>query len=89
MAHGGSLPESLAGAFAIRLALLTPFLRPRRTTWGLTPEERERTWPGDDLLPAPSWQARMAITVVAPPKRVWPWVAQSARGEAGSTATSG
>lgn len=55
MPHGTSLPESLAGAFRMKLAILTPFLRRRRTTWGTTPEELQRAWPGDDLVPAPSW----------------------------------
>ena len=48
MTHCKSLPESLAGAVAMKVAILTPFLRGRRTTWGSTPEERDRVWPGDD-----------------------------------------
>ncbi len=83
MTHGKSLPESLAGALRMKVALLTPFLRGRRTTWGSTPEELQRAWPGDDLVPAPSWSATMAITVNAPPERVWPWVAQIGQGRGG------
>ncbi len=83
MTHGTSLPESLAGALRMKVALLTPFLRGRRTTWGSTPEERDRTWPGDELIPTLSWQATMAITVAAPPDRVWPWVAQIGQGRGG------
>ncbi len=83
MPHGKSLPEALAGAFAMKVAVLTPFLRRRRTTWGSTPEELQRDWPGDDLVPTPSWQATMAITVNAPPERVWPWVAQIGQGRGG------
>ena len=51
--------------------------------WGSTPAEHERTMPGDELLDDDR-RARVAMTraisIDAPPGRVWPWVAQLGRG---------
>lgn len=63
--------------------LATPFLRVWRTTWGTTRGERERSWSGDDLIPNPTWQATMAVTIKAPLGRVWPWLAQLGQGRGG------
>jgi len=53
------------------------------TRWGSTPSERAREMPGDDYLDA-SQPARVAMTravsITAPPERVWPWIAQLGRG---------
>jgi hypothetical protein len=32
--------------------------------------------PGDDLVPAPLWQATRATTIAAPAQAVWPWLVQ-------------
>jgi len=51
--------------------------------WGATPAELAKRLPGDTLLPdAPSACTR-AITVNAPPERVWPWIAQIGQGKGG------
>ena len=65
------------------------WLRKRLLTWGATPAEVSGRLPGDDLLadaggPAPSAPAStMATTIAAPPKRVWPWLAQMGCDRAG------
>lgn len=53
------------------------------TRWGSTPDERARKLPGDEYLEDGS-RARVAMTraisIAAPPERVWPWLAQLGRG---------
>jgi len=55
----------------------------RGTRWGSTPGERARELPGDEDLEGGS-RARVvmtrAISISAPPERVWPWIAQLGRG---------
>jgi len=80
---GRGILENVGGAFQILWALLTPFLRGRRVRWGASGEERARSWPGDDLVPAPRWQTLHAVTVGAPAAEVWPWVAQIGQGRGG------
>ncbi len=74
----GSVAAAIAGAAA--LAFL---LRPRYLRWGATPEETEKSLPGDELLPRADLVATRAITILSPPKRVWPWVAQMGQGRGG------
>lgn len=58
-------------------------LRPWLLAWGATPAELASLLPGDALLPdAPSTDTR-AITIHAPPERVWPWIAQMGQGRGG------
>lgn len=45
-------------------------------TYGATRTERSATMPGDALVRAPQTVANHAITIPAPPERVWPWLAQ-------------
>jgi hypothetical protein len=66
----------VGGAALITGALLTPFLRKRRSRWGLTPEEAERSLPGDELVEEPRWSWTHGIEIEAPAEAVWPWVAQ-------------
>jgi hypothetical protein len=49
-------------------------------TYGATPEERRRVLPGDDLCVAPHGTTTHAITIDAPPERVWPWLVQTGWG---------
>ena len=60
------------------------WVRPRLLTWGATPEEISRAYPGDELIPdADSSVWTMATTLPAPPEQVWPWLAQMGYGRAG------
>jgi hypothetical protein len=80
---GRGILENIGGAFQILWSLLTPFLRRRRVRWGASPAEWAAAWPGDDLVPAPRWQALHAVTVWAPAAVVWPWLAQIGQGRGG------
>jgi hypothetical protein len=68
--------EGLVGAAGMALALATPFLRRYRGHWGLTEEDAARTWPGDELVPAPRWSWTHGIEIDALASDVWPWIAQ-------------
>jgi len=52
-------------------------------SWGATSEEQQMPLPGDDLVPAPLVQATHAVTINAPPQRVWSWLVQIGQGQAG------
>jgi len=84
--RGGGLTrvgEGLVGAALIAGAVLTPFLRSRRSRWGATDSEIEQAWPGDDLVPHPRWQWTHAVTIEASSADVWPWLAQLGQGRGG------
>ena len=46
-------------------------------------EETHRAMPADWLVPAPMGTVTHAVTIDAPPERVWPWLAQMGAGRAG------
>jgi hypothetical protein len=43
---------------------------------GITETEVACALPGDGLVAQPMWQSTRAITIDAPPARVWPWIVQ-------------
>ena len=45
-------------------------------TYGATRAERHRRLPGDELIVDPMAVTTHAITVGAPPERIWPWLVQ-------------
>lgn len=70
-------PAEYAGQF------LGGLIHPELLRSGATPEEEGRPLPGDDLIPRPMWEATRAVTIDAPPDKVWPWVAQMGYGRGG------
>ena len=48
-----------------------------------TPLEKRRPLPVDSFVPDPIFTSTHAITIDAPPERVWPWIAQMGAGRAG------
>lgn len=75
--------DGLAGAGFMTVGLLTPFLRGRRSHWGLTGLQAQRDLPGDELIPQPRWAWTHGIEVRAPARAVWPWIAQIGAGRGG------
>ena len=57
--------------------------RPRMLQWGATDDEAAEPLPGDDRTPNPRVQSTRAITIEAPPERVWPWLMQMGIGRGG------
>lgn len=80
---GRDFREGVLGALGILVDLGTPFLRGVRSRWGLAVEETARAYPGDELVPKPSWSWTHGIEIAAPAERVWPWVVQLGQDKAG------
>ena len=51
----------------------------KRLGWNTQPQELERTMTGDGFIEG-AIAAHRAITIAAPPEKVWPWMAQFGRG---------
>jgi hypothetical protein len=58
-------------------------VRPRLLRWGATDEELREPFPGAELIPGGRRGATMAVTIDAPPARVWPWLLQMGCDRAG------
>jgi hypothetical protein len=73
-------------SFAVALGLIGGYafgVRPRLLRWGATDEEVAGLYPGGDLIPGAGRSATMAVTIDAPPSRVWPWLVQMGVDRAG------
>jgi hypothetical protein len=44
--------------------------------WGVSDSEVARSYPCDEFVASPAWQAWRGVDVAAPAAAVWPWVAQ-------------
>ena len=71
------------GAGAALLVAYGVWVRPRLNRWGATEEEVTGPYPGAELVPDGKRGATMAVTIDAPPERVWPWLVQMGGGRAG------
>jgi hypothetical protein len=60
-----------------------PLYRSWHMRWGATDAEVRAAMAGDRIVPAAPFNATRAITVDAPPGRVWPWIVQMGYGRAG------
>lgn len=58
-------------------------VRPRLLRWGATVDEARGPYPGAGLIPGGTRSATMAVTIDAPPSRVWPWLVQMGTDRAG------
>lgn len=65
----------LLGGLLVALAYIR-VMRPWQLTWGATPDEVAGAMPGDDLVERPTLCATRAITIAAPPARIFPWLVQ-------------
>lgn len=79
----GAFLVNVWGAANIAAVLATPFWVGRRNRWGSTSAELRRVLPGDELVPAPRWTSRNAISIAGSRADVWPWVAQVGQGRGG------
>src|SRR5690349_21112304 len=68
---------------AVPIWAVTPLLRPWHMRWGATDSEAAAAMPGDAVVNRAQFNAIRAITIDAPPDRVWPWIAQLGYGRAG------
>jgi len=69
--------DNLGGALRIAGNLiLQPITRSHYRRWGATDDEVQRTLPGDERVPTPNVITTLAVTIQAPAREVWPWMAQ-------------
>lgn len=73
----------LLGVLWAALVMYGVFLRRWHLRWGATPVEVQRPIPGDDVIPHPELEATRAVSILAPPEKVWPWLVQMGYGRAG------
>jgi hypothetical protein len=66
----------LVAVVAAATGVYAAAVRPRLVRWGATDDELEAPYPGRDLVPDGARSATMAVTINAPPERVWPWLVQ-------------
>ena len=80
----GARRTYLWGAAAVAAEVLGYLAwRPRMLRWGATEEEAAEPLPGDEITPHPRVRSTRAITIDAPPEKVWPWIVQMGMGRAG------
>ena len=81
MRHGVLASTVATAAGALALTVVTA--RWTALHWGATTGEVDETLPGDDVVRDAGLVATRAITIDAPPERVWPWVVQIGQGRGG------
>jgi len=76
--------DELSGAAGLAATvLLAPLLRERYSRWGCSEGEAAEPLPGDALVQEPVLQSTRGINIDAPPREVWPWLAQMGQGRGG------
>lgn len=79
-----TLRELVVGGLDVILTMIgAPVLRRRYNRWGATDDELDRPLPGDELVHEPKLGYTRAITIDAPPERVWAWLVQFGQGRGG------
>jgi hypothetical protein len=73
----------VGGAQVAATTLTAPVARRRYNRWGATGDEVAAAMPGDALVAVPRMTYTRAVTVAAPPDRVWPWLVQIGQGRGG------
>ncbi|KJE20217.1 hypothetical protein FF36_05494 [Frankia torreyi] len=68
--------KRLAIAGGLWLAAYERVVKPWQQRWGATDDEVDASLVGDSLVAQPATQVTRAITIDAPPARVWPWIVQ-------------
>jgi len=76
-------PRYLLVLSAAIFALYLVFFHPWLTAWGATVAEQQMTLPGDELAPYPAVRVTRALTIAAPPDKVWPWLLQVGQDRSG------
>jgi hypothetical protein len=69
---------AVGSALAVFVAVYLGIVRPWHRAWGATESEQRAALPGDDIVASvrPEASTTHAITIHAPARRVWPWLAQ-------------
>jgi len=76
------MPKKLLFSLLLLLALVVAgvevvrVLTPWMDRWGASDAEIAAAFPGDELLPRPAAIANRAVTIHAPPEKIFPWLLQ-------------
>lgn len=77
-------PMKVLGVAVVAAAsVYAAVVRPRMLAWGATEDERLGPLPGDDVVPDARYVTTRAMTIDAPPERIWPWLVQMGQDRAG------
>jgi proline iminopeptidase len=68
--------RKLAGSAGMAAVVYGAWVRPRLMRWGASDEEVSGPYPGAEIFPHGKRGPTMAVTINAPPDRVWPWLVQ-------------
>ena len=68
---------------ALPLFATAPMYRHWHMRWGATDDEVRAAMRGDEIVADAPFNATRAITIDAPPEKVWPWIVQMGSGRAG------
>lgn len=72
----GDTPDTLPLIGTITTLVYLLLVRPRMLRWGASKRETVASLPGDEVVPHPGAESTRAVTIDAPPRDVWPWLAQ-------------
>lgn len=73
----------LAGTAGTAAVVYGGWVCPRLRRWGATHEEVAGPYPGAEVVPNGKRGSTMAVTINAPPERLWPWLVQLGGDRAG------
>ena len=74
---------SLGALLALAGFVYTLGVRRRLLRWGASNAELRQPYPGAELIPHGKRSATMAVTIDAPPSKIWPWLVQMGCNRAG------
>jgi hypothetical protein len=77
--NGLTIVVALTAAVAAYAAIARRWM----LAWGATRAERSGPLPGDDVVSSARYVTTRAVTVDAPPERIWPWLVQMGQDRAG------
>ncbi|WP_141788305.1 hypothetical protein [Oryzihumus leptocrescens] len=77
------MPGALVGLLIALGVGVVATARLRHRSPGVTPHDRARALPGDDLVPDATVVMDRVGVLSAPPEEVWPWLLQLGKGRAG------
>ncbi len=77
------MKKSLIGLVAASGTAYLVLAGARLRTWGTRDDEATRDLPSEALMPQPGAALTHAISIDAPPERVWPWIAQLGQDKGG------
>lgn len=66
----------VGGSLVLGTVVGAPILRTRYRSWGATPDEVGRSFPGDEVVRGAQLTSTRAIDIAAAPAAVWAWLVQ-------------